>query len=391
VPVLLAALGVLTISLDAALNIAFPAIAAAFGTDPTAMRWVIIGYVFTYALTAFAAGVLADRVGPGRVFAAGAWITLASYAGFLAVGTSFGALLAVRVVQGFGGGLIYGTAPALITLSLPRERHGRGLAMLTLGMGLGSAVAPPIGGALVDALGWPWVFLFRAPVALLVGVLAVRTALPRTGTGAWRLPARGEWLRWPVTSALVATALANGAQFAIWLLAPFYLVRELGLTATAGAWLFMLCPLGSAVVSPLAGWLADRVGRRGPMVAGLLLQGVALLVFGRFDPQTPLAVVAVGFAAVGGGLGVFQVPNMAQVMAGFPASRQGAAGGLAFMSRTLGVVAGVQSAGAIFSALEPRLGFGGAFAAAFTVAAAACGVAAALVAMPRRPAGEGAL
>jgi MFS family permease len=335
--------------------------------------------------------VLADRVGPGRVFAAGAWITLASYAGYLAVGGIFAALLAVRGVKGLGGGLIYGTAPALITLSLPRERHGRGLAMLALGIGVGSAVGPPVGGVLVDALGWPWVFLFRAPVALLVGVLAMQAALPRTGTGAWRLPARGEWLRWPVASALLAVALANGAQFAIWLLAPFYLVRELGLTATAGAWLFLLCPLASAAVAPLAGWLADRAGRRGPMVAGLLLEGAALLVFGHFGPQTPLAVVAVGFAAVGAGVGIFQVPNMTQVMAGFPPSRQGAAGGLAFMSRTLGVVAGVQSAGVIFAALEPRVGFGGAFAAAFIVAAAACAVAAVLIALPGRPPREAAL
>jgi MFS family permease len=144
-------------------------------------------------------------------------------------------------------------------------------------------------------------------------------------------------------------------------------------------------------VSPLAGWLADRAGQRGPMVAGLLLEGAALLVFGHFGPRTSLAAVALGFAAVGVGLGIFQVPNMARVMGGFPPSRQGAAGGLAFMSRTLGVVAGVQSAGAIFAALEPGLGFGGAFAAAFTVSAVACAVAAALVAVPGRPARVGAL
>ena len=70
-PVLLAALGALLMSLDSAINIVLPAMAGAFGVEPAAIRWVIICYVLTYALTAFVAGVLADRLGPGPVFTAG--------------------------------------------------------------------------------------------------------------------------------------------------------------------------------------------------------------------------------------------------------------------------------------------------------------------------------
>ncbi|HEX7214728.1 MAG TPA: MFS transporter, partial [Methylomirabilota bacterium] len=73
-PVLLAALGALLMSLDSAINIVLPAMAEAFGVAPGAIRWVIICYVLTYALTAFAAGLLADRLGPGPVFSAGLWI-----------------------------------------------------------------------------------------------------------------------------------------------------------------------------------------------------------------------------------------------------------------------------------------------------------------------------
>jgi Sugar phosphate permease len=64
-PVLLAAAAFLLVGLDGSVNIAFPAMSAAFGVGPTTIRWVIICYVGTYALTAFAAGVLADRLGPG--------------------------------------------------------------------------------------------------------------------------------------------------------------------------------------------------------------------------------------------------------------------------------------------------------------------------------------
>jgi len=381
VPVALAALGALVVSLDASVNIAFPAMSAAFGVGPVAIRWVIVCYVLTYALTAFAAGVVADRLGPAPVFAVGLWISAAAFVGFLAVG-SFGALLTARVVQGIGGGLVYGTAPALVTLALPRERHGQGLGRLALGLGTGLAVGPLIGGALVETLGWRSVFLYRAPVAAVLAAIASAT-LPRgRRAGAWRLPPRTEWLRWGVLSGLGLAALSNGAQFAVWLLAPFYLVRVLGLDAAHGGMFFMLTPLATAVMSPLAGRLTDRMGSRVPMALGLVMEAAGLLLISRFTAGTPYAAVAVGLGLVGAGVGLFQVPNLARVMTSFPAVRQGAAGGLAFMSRTLGVVAGVQTTGAMFGALERARGWQAGFAAAFTLAGMVCVAAALIAALP---------
>ncbi len=380
-PVALAALGALVVSLDASVNIAFPAMSAAFGVGPVAIRWVIVCYVLTYALTAFAAGVVADRLGPAPVFAAGLWISAAAFVGFLGVG-SFGALLAARVVQGIGGGLVYGTAPALVTLALPRERHGHGLGRLALGLGIGLAVGPLIGGALVEALGWRSVFLYRAPVAGTLALIASATLPQGRRAGAWRLPPRAEWLRWAVLSGLGLAALSNGAQFAVWLLAPFYLVRVLGLDAAHGGMFFMLTPLATAAMSPLGGRLTDRVGARVPMALGLVTEAAGLLLISRFTGDTPYAAVALGLALVGAGVGLFQVPNLARVMASFPAARQGAAGGLAFMSRTLGVVAGVQATGAVFGALERARGWQAGFAAAFALAGLVCVVAAVIAALP---------
>ena len=383
-PVALAALGALVVSLDASVNVAFPAMSAAFGVGPVSIRWVIVCYVLTYALTSFGAGLLADRFGPGPVFTAGLWISTAAFAGYLAV-SSFGLLLAARVLQGVGGGLIYGTAPALITLALPRERHGFGLGRLALGMGAGLAVGPIIGGALVDASGWRAVFLYRAPLALVVGLLSV-LLLPRGGrVGAWRLPPRAEWLRGRVLGALVLSALANWAQFAVWLLVPYYLVGVLGLSAARAGFLFMLTPLGTAVMSPLAGRITDRVGPRLPITLGLAAEAAGLFLIGRLDAASSWPVVGAALALVGLGLGLFQVPNLAQVMRAFPPARQGAAGGLAFMSRTLGVVAGVQASATVFGALERELGWSAAFTAAFAVAGVVCTFAAALALVSLRP------
>ena len=388
--VALAALGALVVSLDASVNIAFPAMSAAFGVGPVSIRWVIVCYVLTYALTAFGAGLLADRFGPGPVFTAGLWISAAAFAGYLAVG-SFGFLLAARVLQGVGGGLIYGTAPALITLALPRERHGFGLGRLALGMGIGLAAGPIIGGALVDASGWRAVFLYRAPLALTVGVLSL-LLLPRGGRGgAWRLPPREEWLRGRVLGALLLAALANWAQFAVWLLVPYYLVGVLGLPAARAGFLFMMTPLSTAAMAPLAGRITDRAGPRLPITLGLTVEAAGLLLISRLDGSSSWPVVGMALALVGLGLGFFQVPNLAQVMRAFPAARQGAAGGLAFMSRTLGIVAGVQVSASVFGGLERVLGWSGAFTAAFAVAGGVCALAAAFALISIRPAPAGGL
>jgi MFS family permease len=345
---------------------------------------VIVCYVLTYALTAFGAGLLADRFGPGPVFTAGLWISSAAFAGYLAV-SSFGLLLGARVLQGVGGGLIYGTAPALITLALPRERHGFGLGRLALGMGTGLALGPLIGGTLVEVSGWRAVFLYRAPLALAVGVLSL-LLLPRGGrVGAWRLPPREEWLRGSVLGALLLSALANWAQFAVWLLVPYYLVGVLGLPAALAGLLFMLTPLGTAVMSPLAGRITDRAGPRLPITLGLTAEAVGLILISRLDATSSWPVVGAALALVGLGLGLFQVPNLTQVMLAFPAARQGAAGGLAFMSRTLGIVAGVQVSASVYGGLERALGWGGAFTAAFAVAGGVCGLAAALALVSVRP------
>jgi MFS family permease len=386
VPVLLAALGSLVVSLDAAVNIAFPAMARAFGIGPGAIRWVIICYVFTYALTAVAAGLLADRAGPAPVFAAGLWLSVLAFLSYPFLG-SLAAVLAARVVQGVGGGLVYGTAPALVTLSLPRERHGRGLGLLAFGHGVGLTAGPIVGGALVG-WGWPWVFVFRAPVAVAAGVLAPLVLPRRPGTGAWRLPPRRDLAAPAVIQALVLAFLANGAQFSVWLLAPFYLVSFRGLSATLGGLFFVLTPLGSAVAGPLGGLATDRLGRRAPMVLGLALEAAGLAALSRAGAETPLAVVALALLAVGLGLGAFQVPNLAQVMAAFPRGHQGAAGGLAMLGRTLGVVAGVQANALVFGAVEAGHGPAAGFAAAFGVSAGVCALAAALAARPARmPAG----
>jgi MFS family permease len=370
-----AAAGALVVSLDSMMNIAFPAIAAAFAVPPERVRWVIICYVLTYAITSFVGGAAADRIGHVSVFRAGLALSVVA---FLMGGAarSFDWLLIARVVQGFAGGLIYGTAPALATFGTPPEARGRRLGFLSAAMGLGLLGSLPAG-ALVESFGWRAVYHVRVPAALAVLVWAAVTRA-QAGEPERRPMGLGDVTLGPVLRAGALSFVARGAIFAIWLLAPFYLVETRALGAFVGGIFFMLTPLGTTLAAPLSGRFADRVGASMPAVVGLALEAAGLAALGFVDGATPLAAIALALFVAGFGLGFFEVPNMAAIMAAFPSSRQGAAGGFSFLARTLGVVAGVAVTGQIVAARSAAVGFLGAFAESLLVAAVAVAAASVL-------------
>lgn len=371
------AAGAFVVSLDSTVNIAFPAIAAAFDAPPEAMRWVVVCYVFTYAVTSFAGGAVADRAGHASVFRAGLAL---SVLGFLLSGMAptLAWLLAGRVLQGLASGLVYGTAPGLLTLAATEATRGRALGFLNGAIGLAFALGPLVAGALVAAFGWRAVFHIRVPLALAALGWAM-AALPggRPG-GAHRSVTVADLTRGTVLGASALSFVANAAIFAVWLLAPFYLVSARGLGTIVGGVLFMLTPLGTAVAAPLAGRAADRLGPRLPVATGLAVEAAGLLLMSRAGDATSLAVLALALFAAGFGLGLFQVPNMASVMAAFPAGQQGVAGGLTFLSRTLGIVTGVLVLAEVFAVRRAAAGFEAAFGEAFLLAALAVVVGAAV-------------
>ena len=378
----IAAGGVFVVSLDSMVNIAFPAMAATFGLPPASMRWVIVCYVLLYALLSFAGGALGDRIGHRPVFAAGVAGSALAYA-IAAVAPTFGWLLTGRVVQGIAGGLVYGTAPAMVTVGADRAGRARQLGFLNAALGLAFAIGPSVAGLLVATVGWRAVFYARAPLALIVLAAALR-GLPRSGVGAVRGLVRARDIaRRPVLHLGVLAFIAFGGSFAIWLLGPFYIVERRGLGPLVGGLVFMLTPLGMTVGAPLAARLAERLGTRVVVIAGLLVEAVGLAALGTAGEATPLPVVAGELFAAGLGLGVFVVPNMAALMEKFGPHQQGAAGGFAFLARTLGIVVGVLAWAEIFDAFRGALGFDVAFERAL-LAAGASVLGAAVLATVRR-------
>jgi len=402
----LASLSALLASLDSAVNIAFPAITAAFALTIGSIQWVVISYVLTYASLLLGLGRLADVWGHGRVLTLG---LAGSAVAFFCCGIAptFATFLAARVLQGLAVALIFAAAPALVTLAVPAETRGQALGVFQMSAAAGFAIGPLLGGVLVDPLGWRAVYLFRVPLALLLMVLAMRWfpsphqqrknqpfdlagALLLAGSVAGFLLAisRGRDLGWvsPFVISLFAGAglcftsfivletrvvspvvdlglfrrpaftianalniLANAAMFAIWLLIPYYLVNELGHPAAVGGFLLTACPLVTALTAPLAGRLADALGTSRVSSVGLGLEALGLWSISRLDTGSSVVLVILALGLVGLGLGVFQTPNMSFVMGSIPRVQQGVAGSMSQMMRTLGVVLGVTSASMLFS------------------------------------------
>jgi EmrB/QacA subfamily drug resistance transporter len=409
--VVIASAAGLLVSLDTTVNIAVPAITAAFRLEVSQIQWVVISYVLTFASLLLATGRLADAFGHRRVLAVG--LALTGLGVFLCgVAPGFGWFLAARVVQGVGAALVLGAAPALVTLVAPEHARSRALGGFQMGTALGLAIGPALGGALLEWTSWRSVYLFRVPVAAIelgvviavvpahdrsrrwrrgdasldlrgalcvgAGLAAGLLALSRVRDAGWGSPLvvtglvaaivlLALWtlverassnpvidlalLRHPPFA--VANALnlvANGTMFAVWLLAPYYLLTVRGLSTIAGGVMLGMAPLATAIAAPFAGRLDGRISTGRLCSIGLALEAIGLASVAATGVHTPLVGVAAAYALVGTGVGLFTVPNLSYVMGSISRDRQGVAGGLSQMMRTVGVVAGVAGASLFFDA-----------------------------------------
>jgi MFS family permease len=411
-------------SLDTSLNIAFPNLVDDFGLVVSDLQWVVVFYVLVYGGLLLAAGQLADSLGYGRVLQIGAGVSTAALV-LCATAPTFEWLLAARVLQGIGVAMVMASAPALLTTG-SAVAHTRAVGVFQTAAAAGLAIGPIVGGPLVEWYGWRSVFWFRVPLGLLLLLLTLRNrtttvakssevdrvgtllvsislgaavlALNLTGTRGWGDPvviiaavsavlsAAGfvglsGRVAHPVlelelfrsvdfAAANVLAIIANGAMFATWLLVPSLLIDQLGTSLLIAGLVLAASPAATAAASSLAGRSSGRTASWSLGALGLVAEGAGMIGLSQVDVTWSGAHVALLLAVVGLGLGLFSVPNMATVMQGVGNDKQGVAGGLSLMTRTIGVVAGVAAASALADRIEPTRGFLGSFEVVFAVSGA---------------------
>ena len=159
-------------------NVAVPELQRELDTDVDSITWVVNAYNLAFAALLIAAGKLADQFGRRRFFILGLGIfTLGSF--FCAISPSADVLIASRVVQGAGAGILAPLGFAITAAVFPIQERGKALATIAIVALVASASGPVIGGAIVELASWEWIFLVNIPLGIL-GIVLARRIWPET-------------------------------------------------------------------------------------------------------------------------------------------------------------------------------------------------------------------
>jgi EmrB/QacA subfamily drug resistance transporter len=387
-----------------AINVALPAIQKNLQTSTVMLQWIVNGYTLSLAVLLVTGGRLGDLFGRRRLFVLGVVIFAAASA---AIGLSPSAtwMVAWRVVQGVGAALLMPATLSIITNMFTVAERGKAIGIWTGVSGVSLAIGPMAGGFLVENVGWRSIFFINPVVAvgaLLVGLLTVRESrdesAPRTvdipgllaitiGLGALMvgLLQLNNWhLGSPRELGLFAFSAASLAVFAVVELhhrAPmvdFRLFRSrtfVGAVVVAFVAFFALyglmfyaslfmqnvrgySPFETGVrflpaivmvilVSPLSGWLTDRVGPRSLVTAGMVVIAGALLWGSFVTIHSGYLKLFICFAGVGFGVGLALPPMSTAAMNAVHESKAGVASGIMTMGRMVGGAFGVATLGVL--------------------------------------------
>lgn len=402
-------LGATMSALDVSIvNVAMPAMKRMFEVSMETIEWVAIAYMLTLTIFLPLFGRLADMYGRYKLYNAGFFIfSIGSV--LCGLSPSAGFLIGSRVLQAIGAGLLQANSVAIITHAFPAHERGKAIGIQGAVQAIAMGIAPFLGGILITAVGWRAIFYVNIPIGIL-GTLAAMFILPKNEKktkepidylGA-ALFASGLAclllglnkiikLGWEshtviayficgfiLLSIFVITELKvrhplidlkllkNSAfllgnisgmfsyyvLFAVMFLMPFYLERVCGYRVTLTGLLLTSLMLAMAVTAPLSGYVSDKYGSRIITTSGMIISAIAcaLLFFMGESPHMPSLVGIM--MLLGLGMGIFIPSNNSAIMSTAPSEKLGIAGGLLNMTRSLGLIFGVNISGIIFTTLE---------------------------------------
>ncbi|MEU1847848.1 MFS transporter [Streptomyces sp. NPDC019990] len=385
---------------------ALPSIREDLGGGLHDLEWTVSAYTLTFAVLLMFGAALGDRFGRRRLFIAGLTVfTGASAAAALAPGID--SLIAARAVQGAGAAVMMPLTLTLLTAAVPAAKRGLAYGIWGAVNGLAVASGPLVGGTLTEHISWQWIFWLNVPLGLALLPLARLRLAESHGTGApldlpGTLLASGglfgivySLVRGPVdgwTGGLVLTGLFTGsallAAFVLYSMRaknpmlPMRLFRSRAFAGINAASLLMFLGMFGSIfllsqymqgvlgyspteaglrmlpwtampmlVAPVAGILADRIGGRPVVAAGLFLQALGLgsmsvvaTADAPYTAQLPALIVS------GIGMALFFAPASHLVMSSVRPSEQGIASGANNALREVGGALGIAVMASIFAA-----------------------------------------
>ena len=339
------------------LNVALPAIRASYGAGAAEVQWVVNAYLLPLSALLLLGGALGDHYGRRLLLVIGTSLFGAASL-VCALAPSLEILLAARGAQGIGAALLLPNSLALLNAAYQGEKRGRAVGIWAAAGAAAAAVAPLLGGWLVDHVGWPAIFYINLPLATGAIFLAVRFVTESKDDGAARTDYAG---------AILATAGLGGTTYGLTLWSSS---GSLPLTAIAsivvGLVLFVLflgverrrgdkamMPLGMfadpcfsglnllTLASPPMGQLAMRIGPRWPLIIGPLVVGGGMLLGQRIGSDTNYWTAAFpAITVMSIGMAIAVAPLTSSVLGSVKEKHVGLASGFnSAVARTGGLIA----------------------------------------------------
>ena len=360
-------IGALMSILDATVvNVAIDTLSRELNSTLPTIQWVISGYTLALASVIPLSGWAADRFGARRVWlTAVALFTIGSI--LCALAWSAGVLIAFRIIQGVGGGLLTPVGTTIIVKAAGPQRMGRVMSLMGVPLLLGPVLGPVLGGLLLQAFNWSWIFLINVPIGVVAVTLGWRL-LPRAETRPARLDVAGLLLLSPGLAALIfgvsevrtlsdlisvtvllsvvlgilligafvwrslrvsdplvdlrlfaVRTFSSGAittftlgigTFGAMLLLPLYFQQVRGATVLLAGLLTTPQAIGMAVSMSIAGTLADRIGAGWVVPVGLVFAIGAFLGLTTISSSTSFWTTSIALFVLGLGLGASMMPAM---------------------------------------------------------------------------------
>ncbi len=386
---------------------ALPVIKSELGATLEGLQWTVNAYTLTFAVLLLSGAALGDRFGRKRMFLVGIGIFTAGSA-LAALAPSIGLLIVARAVQGIGGAIVTPLTLTILSAAVPPARRGLALGVWS-GVGcLAIAIAPMVGGAIVESFSWQWIFWLNVPIGLALLPIAWRRVQETTGPNraldipgvalasaglfgiVWGL-VRSDSEGWtsigvagPVAAGAIllatfvwwearsrtpmvpmrffrrrAFSTANVTQMlmsfgmfgSVFLLAQFFQIVQGCSPLQAGlrtlTWTAM--PI---LVAPLAGLLSDRIGSRPLLVSGMgLMAGALAWIAVVGSPTVPYIDLVPPFVIAGVGMSLYWAPVANVVLSAVRRDEEGKASGVSNTVREVGGVFGVAVLASVFSAV----------------------------------------
>lgn len=401
------AMGIFLATIDGSIvNVALPTLTQAFQTEFALVQWVVLAYLLTLTTLLLSVGRLADMIGKKNIYNLGFIIfTIGSV--LCGLSWSITTLIGFRVLQAIGAAMVIALGMAIVTEAFPPRERGLAIGVSGSMVSVGIVVGPTLGGFLIEALSWRWIFYVNLPIGILGTWLAFRHVPSTRPVGEQTFDFKGAialflslfclllaltlgqqmGFNQPTVWFLLLTSLIclgifiyvelhtsdpmldlrlfRNVYFSISLitavitfisiagttfLMPFYLEYVLGYSPARVGLLLAVVPMVLAVLSPLSGALSDRFGSRPITLAGLVLLLIGYTAMSTLSTTTTAEGFIIRFLGVGLGMGVFQSPNNSAIMGTAPKERLGVISSVLSVMRTLGQTSGIAILGSVWAA-----------------------------------------